>query len=149
MAKPMGETTRAILWDLSIRGDINENHKDGDAKDTLGKRISTHGIPMPLPDFASKLNYLESKGQIEVLRQGSRIKAIRLKRKQLDDVANPFPDVVQAPQLELVEPTAAPVVTMPADLRARPIADRLAIIRDLSASVDEDLQLVSNALGSR
>jgi hypothetical protein len=127
------------LWDLKLRGDVNENHAGGNASRALFNRVIENGgrdAFRTFEQFGSTLNNLASAKKITKLSKDGKSYAIRLTCPADLMPENPFEmstDLV--PYTSDNGPSGEFLF-----VRAWPISKRLELIAFTSQSVQDDMQ---------
>lgn len=140
IGKPGTGFPNVVLWDLKLNGDINENHKGGNATTVLKHRLTLRGATLvQLENVGSIINRLEKDDKIFVVRSQSWIKAIRL---------NPSADIGQNPFEEHAVP-ATPSARTEFNLdqyRDWPLEKRLELATALIGSAYSDVAKLKGIL---
>jgi hypothetical protein len=132
-----GQRAAYILWDLKLRGDVNENHAGGNASRTLFDRIIENGGRdgfQTFSQFCSTLNNLSVNGRIKRLSRGPRSYRITLQCDPSAVSDNPFVGTDLVPYTPDNEPSGEFSF-----VRAWPVSKRLELIAFASQSVQEDM----------
>lgn len=148
-----------VLWDLKLRGNINENHNGGNALETLRDRLKAHGAPVEKAhNLSTVVAQLHNAGKIHRVTKGRRTHIIRL-RPDVDLPVNPYGDHSKAlatrqtvVDVDAVEDVADAELLPVEDQslmnghRDWPISKRLQLIAELSQSVHEDIEKAKASL---
>lgn len=128
-----------IVWELRLRGDVNETHQGGNASDVLFHRLKAQGYPRSFQSFSTAVSNLTKTGQLKVLKHATVRHAIRLGTIN-EWPPNPFENMKppKSTMIDLtVEPPTASLLNGHADLS---ITQRLQLIEELCASVRSDME---------
>jgi len=139
-----------VLWDLKLRGDINENHKGGNAMVVLKERMILHGAPKKQTEnLAAVVTQLVSVGKIKKLADGRRVKALRLtasakmgENPYPPDSSPHLPAVIEQPSTDLVPDYK----TLAEPFRHLSTEERMALATALMSTVYEDIASVKTIL---
>lgn len=145
-----------ILWTLLLDGDINENHKDGNAMATLRERLLKRGVePKKVESLGSVLAQLGKANMVYRKSDSRRVKIIRLVNKDIGN-DNPFADTPAAAEVvhhrpepdhivELNQPAVAE--SLMNGYAAWPAEKKMRLAAELMTSAYQDIAKVKAALG--
>ena len=136
-----------ILWALAIGGDINENHRGGNASKTFNARLKDLGVKIDSKDVYNRMYSMENRGWIERLTKDNKCYAIRLKINPDEVGSNPFEgklvnfDPGTALALNGNGKSSHPVV--PAEIAQLTIRERLEIATAIISGIRTELDTVN------
>lgn len=140
MTKPTSYSAY-VLWDLKLRGDINETWAHGNATKALRDRMYEHGAPKRA-NITAVLHDLERQRRVVRIMKGRRTHAIRLATSDASLPVNPYAN----DEIEVYTKQDESDQLLDR-IREMPIPKRMHLIALISATVAEDVKQAGSLFG--